>query len=261
MTEYTTSSAGDRVAYDRYGSGPAIVFIAGAGPSRASDPGTSQTAAAAGRHGITTIVYDRLGRGESPAQGDLTLDRELSALEALLELAGGSAALCGHSSGCTIALAAAVRGLPVTGLLLWEAPLGGVSDAKNWSVEFGRLVSAGELEQAQMLYMKDMPPEWLDGARRSPAWPAIYGQAGSLRADAESIAWAESAPLAELLRDIAIPVEVAVGRDTLPIMTAAAAALVAAIPGAESVILPGADHSWDPLPMAEEVARFVRSLS
>ena len=38
MTDFTTTARGDRVAYDRYGSGPGLVFVAGAGPSRAVDP-------------------------------------------------------------------------------------------------------------------------------------------------------------------------------------------------------------------------------
>ena len=29
MSEFVTSTAGDRIAYDRYGTGPALVFVAG----------------------------------------------------------------------------------------------------------------------------------------------------------------------------------------------------------------------------------------
>ena len=41
MTEFVTTSNGDRVAYDLYGSGPGLVFVAGAGPFRAIDPDTT----------------------------------------------------------------------------------------------------------------------------------------------------------------------------------------------------------------------------
>lgn len=44
MTITLTTPRGDRVAFDRYGDGPALVFIAGAGPYRAGDPITTETA-------------------------------------------------------------------------------------------------------------------------------------------------------------------------------------------------------------------------
>jgi hypothetical protein len=80
MTEFTTTATGDRVAYDLRGAGPALIFVAGAGPFRAIDPWTTETAERAAQQGITTLVFDRLGRGESPAEGRLDLDRELDAI-------------------------------------------------------------------------------------------------------------------------------------------------------------------------------------
>ena len=44
MSELVTTALGDTVAYDLRGSGPAVVFVAGAGPHRAVDPWTTQTA-------------------------------------------------------------------------------------------------------------------------------------------------------------------------------------------------------------------------
>ena len=95
----------------------------GAGPFRAVDPITTETAERAADFGVTTVVFDRLGRGESAAEGVLDLDRELAAIAAAIDVAGGRAVLCGHSSGCSLALRAAAAGLPVTGLALWEAPV------------------------------------------------------------------------------------------------------------------------------------------
>ena len=260
MTSYTTTPAGDRVAFDRYGAGPALIFVAGAGPSRESDPITTATALAAANQGITTVVYDRLGRGESPVDGPTTLSRELEAIAALIEIAGGRAVLCGHSSGCSIALRAAAEGLAITGLVLWESPIGSISGgAGAWSDEVTRRVESGDLDGAQTHYMKDMPPEWLEGARQSPMWPAIIAQVGSLRADGESLAWADSAPLSQLFEGIRMPVQTIVGERSLPLMTAAAAAIAAAIPGAENKTLPGANHAWEPESMAAGLVAFVKA--
>ena len=102
--------------------------------------------------------------------------------------------------------------------------------------------------------MKDMPPEILEAVR---SIPAMVTQAGSLRPDAESLAWAESAPLAELCAGIRVPVLSMIGGETYEIMVSAAELIAAAIPGAERKRLPGAQHGWEPEPMAAELAAFV----
>ena len=260
MTDYATSELGDRIGFDRYGSGPALVFVAGAGPYRAGDPHTTATAQRAADLGLTTLVYDRLGRGDSRVDGPITLDRELAAVAVMIEAAGGEAALCGHSSGCAIALAAAASGLPVTALILFEAPIGGIGGgASAWAEEFRRRLEADERESALQWYMKDMPPEWFEGARNSPGFPGMLAQLDGHQPDAEALAWTESAPLAELLGGIRVPVEALVGAQTMPVMSAAAAAIAAAIPGATHGTIAGASHQWEVEPMAAELARFVKA--
>src|SRR5918995_300159 len=85
------------------------------------------------------VAYDLRGRGESRVDGTITLERELAAVRALIDVAGGSAVLCGHSSGCSISLRAAVDGLRVDGLALWEAPLAPPSSGgREWADEVNR---------------------------------------------------------------------------------------------------------------------------
>ena len=260
MTDYLTSALGDRIGFDRYGSGPALVFVVGAGPYRAGDPHTTATAQRAAELGLTTLVYDRLGRGDSRVDGPITFDRELAAVAAMIEAAGGEAALCGHSSGCAIALDAAASGLPVTALVLFEAPVGAIAGgASTWAEEFRTRLQADERESALQWYMKDMPPEWFEGARQSPGFPGMLSQLGGHQPDAEALAWTESAPLSELLGGIRVPVEALVGEQTMPVMSAAAAAIAAAIPGAMHGTIPGAFHQWEVEPMAVELARFVKA--
>lgn len=256
MSSFVTTALNDRVAFDRRGDGPAIVFVAGAGPWREIDPVTTETAEILAEKGYTTVVYDRIGRGESAATGPFTLDRELAAISALIDEAGGSAVLCGHSSGCSISLLAAARGLPVIGLALWEAPLdppnSGGSDLAD---ELRDLIAAGDNEGALSLYMRDMPPEILDIVR---SIPAMVAQAPTLQPDADSLAWAESAPLSGLLAEVRMPVVAMLGTSSYDeIMVPAAEMIAAAIPGAESKRMPGAEHSWEPGPMADELASFV----
>jgi pimeloyl-ACP methyl ester carboxylesterase len=257
MTDFVTTQQGDRIAYDFRGEGPGLIFVAGAGPYRAVDSITTETAERAADQGLTTIVYDRIGRGESPAEGPITLDREFAALSALIEVAGGKAVLCGHSSGCSISLAAASAGLPVAGLALWEAPL--APGNAEWAAEVIRRLDANELLGALEYYMKDMPPEWLEGARRSPAFPQMVAQVVAQRPDAESLAWADSAPYSEVFSGIRIPTVAMVGAQTFPLMHEAADAIVGAISGATQLVMPGANHSWEPVPMAAELVAFTKA--
>lgn len=262
MTEIATTTRGDRVAYDRYGDGPGLVFIAGAGPFRAIDPITTETARRAGDLGVTAVVFDRLGRGESHADGLLDLDRELDAIAAAIEVAGGRAVLCGHSSGCSLALRAAAAGLPVTALALWEAPVAtDATDTRAWSDEIERLIDAGDVQGAQRHYMKDMPPEWLAGAEASPEWPMIAAGVVSTRADAQSLAWATAELATGRLPGVEVPVLAMYGTETFDEMPIGARMIVAAVPDGVEKEMPGAMHSWEPEPMAAELAAFVRSVS
>lgn len=259
MSSSVVTALDDRIAFDRRGEGPAVVFVAGAGPWRAIDPGTTQTAELLAEMGFTTVVYDRVGRGESVAAPPIPVDREIAAIAALIDDVGGSAILCGHSSGCSLALLAAARGLPVRGLALWEAPLDPPhSGASALAEELRSLIAAGEREQALSLYMKDMPPEILEFVK---AIPAMVDQAASLQPDADSLAWAESAPLPELLAGIRVPVLVMIGTSSYDeVMVPAAESLVAAIPGAEWKRMPGAEHEWEPVPMAAQLAGFASTV-
>lgn len=255
-----TTARGDRIGFDRHGDGGAatsVIFVAGAGPFRAIDPVTTATAELMPT--VSSIVYDRLGRGDSAAVGgDIGLDRELEALSALIELVGGRAVLCGHSSGCTIALAAAARGLGVAGLVLFEAPLGQAPEAtREWIGEFERRLDAGAYRDAMDQYMKDMPQQWRAALLDDPVW---VGQAPSLRADGESLVWAESGNYAATFAAVRVPVLTVVGRETFPSMPEAAHVIAAAIPGGTSTVVAGADHSWDPGAMAALLTDFVRSV-
>jgi pimeloyl-ACP methyl ester carboxylesterase len=260
MSNFITTATGDRVAYDLRGSGPALIFVAGAGPFRAIDPWTTETAERAAEQGITTLVYDRLGRGESPANGQLGLERELGAIRALLELVGGTGVLCGHSSGCSISLYAAAAGLPIAGLALWEAPLAGTAiETQAWSDEIERRIDAGDFEGATSYYMKDMPPAWLAEAKTSPQWAAIAASVVSQRADATSLAWAVTALENNGLTGLEVPVLAMYGTETFPEMPKAAARIVENISNAREKEMPGSQHVWQPAAMAAELARFVKS--
>ena len=263
MTEYVTSADGTRIAYDVEGSGPPVILIGGAMQFRGFDPVTVEMAHALASHGFTVVNYDRRGRGESPADVPITLAQTIDDLRALIdeltEGADDAVALFGNSSGGSIALAAAAAGLPVSRLVFFEVPLdedGGTSGAE-YLAGLREYIAAGDHEGAVEYYMADMPREWLDGAKQSPAWQTMLDIAPSLEPDAESLAWTQSAPRDELWRGITQPTLALVGEQTLPIMTSAVASVVASLPNAETRTIPGENHSWEPRTMALVIAEFL----
>lgn len=259
-TQWVGTSDGDSIAYEVCGDGVPVVFIAGAGPDRSTDPTPARTAELMAGRGIRTILYDRVGRGESVAEGRLTLRRELSAITALLGVAGGHAVLWGQSSGGALALRAAVDGLAVDGLALWETPSGQVGDAAAWSREFARRIDAGDLLGAMEHYMKDMPPERLRELEASPRFTQMLRSVPSQRADAEAIAWLDHAIACGGLVGIEVPVLMMTGVVTRPAMAKSAAAIAEAVPHGRVLTVGGARHRWEPDAMATAVADFVHAL-
>ena len=259
VTEFVTTSAGVPIAYDREGprGGLPLLLVGGAGQFRAVDDATrALTAALAGR-GVDVVHYDRPGRGESGGEPPFTLDGEVDALGALLALIGGRAAVYGSSSGGAIALAAAAALPGVERLLLWEVPLGQEqgTDGAAFLAEIRERVAAGDREATLRTFMADMPPEWFDGMRHGPQWPLFERMAPTVAADAEALAWTQSAPRKELWADIAAPTVVLLGTDAFPFFADAADSIVSSLPHATRTEVPGVDHRWTPAEMADTLLR------
>lgn len=259
MSEFVVSRDGTRIAFDRDGDGPAVILVGGAMQFRAFDPTTVEMARQLAEKGFTVVNYDRRGRGESADAASFTVQNEIDDIAALSEAVGGEAALFGSSSGSAICLAAAAAGLPVTRLALWEAPLGAENgtDGSEFLNGLRARIDAGDRDGTIEYFMKDMPTEWLEGARRGPGWSTMVEMGPSLASDSDALAWTQSAPRSELWADVSQPTIVIVGEETIPIMGPAADSIVAAIATARKVTIRAADHRWDPDVMAIALAAFL----
>jgi pimeloyl-ACP methyl ester carboxylesterase len=248
MTEFVTSADGTRIAFDRRGEGPCVIFISGAMEFRAFDSGTAELATRMAARGFTAVSYDRRGRGESEDRQPYDVDREVDDIAALMEANGGSAALFGTSSGAVLALWAAAAGLPVTALALWEPPLAveDSGEAAEYERELSQRAAAGDREGTIALFMRDMPPEWFESAKAGPAWPQMLAVSPSLTYDAALLARAQAGePWAKQWSAVTQPTTVLTGTQTLPLFPPAADALEKALPDARHVTIAGANHSWD----------------
>ena len=119
--ETVTSADGTGIALEPTGAGAPVILVGGA----FNDRSTVAALAAALAPDFTAITYDRRGRGDSGNNdSDFDIDREFDDLAAVIGYAGETASLFGHSSGGLLAVEAALRGLPIERLAVYE-PLEG----------------------------------------------------------------------------------------------------------------------------------------
>src|SRR5947208_17083841 len=98
-----TSKDGTKIAFDKIGSGPAVILVNGAMAYRAFDPSMAQLAELLGKH-FTVYNYDRRGRVDSGDTQPFAKEREIEDLQALAEHAGAKAMLLGISPGAVFSL-------------------------------------------------------------------------------------------------------------------------------------------------------------
>jgi pimeloyl-ACP methyl ester carboxylesterase len=106
---------------------------------------------------LTVFNYDRRGRGDSGDTLPYSVEREIEDIGAVIDVAGGSAAVFGNSSGAVLALRAAAAGLSITSLALWDPPFMVGPDAPRRHREYvnrlTKLLAAGQRGDAMALFM------------------------------------------------------------------------------------------------------------
>ena len=207
-----TSKDGTRIAYDVYGQGPAIILVDGATATRAFG-GSTELAQHLSTSGFTTYAYDRRTRGESGDTQPYAVAREIEDIEALIDVAGGTANLYGISSGGALALeAAAALGDKVKKLAVYEVPYMGAESASKVPpaevfTQTKQAVKEGRNGDAFVSYMGQfIPEEMLAGMRQAPFWPMMEAVAPSLVNDATIMFGRDFTPQKELLEKITMPV-------------------------------------------------------
>jgi pimeloyl-ACP methyl ester carboxylesterase len=188
ITSRVTSKDGTRITYDKIGHGPAVILVAGALCSRSfwSGPELAKLLAP----GLTVYNYDRRGRGESGDTKPYAVAREVEDLEALIDEAGGSASLYGHSSGAALALEAAFTlGKQVKKLAMYEPPYNDETSAqqawKEYTKHLTLALAADRRGDAEALFMElgGMPTDQIEAMRHAPTWPLLEALAPSLAYD------------------------------------------------------------------------------
>jgi hypothetical protein len=259
--DVVTSADGTPIAYERRGSGPAVVMVGGGLDDGAENEPLAVELAA----WFTTYNYARRGRAGSGDTPPYAVAREVEDLAAVVGAAGGTASLFGASSGGALALEAAAGGLPVDRVAVYEVPyLVGEELQAAWRgyVELlGAALAEGRRGDALELFMRLAGSSEADiaGARGSPVWPGLEELAPTLAHDAAVLG--DGAPPVARLGRLAQPVLVLTGSGLagLPgFFDSAADALVAAIPGARRDVVRTAGHVPEPAALVPVLTGFFR---
>lgn len=260
MTGFAESKDGTRIAYERSGSGPALIVVDGALCSRAFGPSAKLMRELQSE--FTVYRYDRRGRGGSGDRQPYDGAREVEDLRAVVDAAGGSATLLGLSSGGALALDAAAAGLSLVAVVAYEPPYvqeHGGGDAAAHEAYLRRLVASGDRGGAVTYFMKDMvgAPAFVPVMMKMFfwVWPKLLAVAHTLPYDA-AIMTSFRVPRARF-STITTPVLVLNGSKTDARLKAAARVLAQTIPESQHAELAGQTHNVNPRVLAAAVRGFL----
>jgi pimeloyl-ACP methyl ester carboxylesterase len=262
-----TSKDGSRIAYDRYGSGPAVILVGGALGYRKFKKMEELAKRLAQR--CTVINYDRRGRGDSTEVKPFAVEREIEDIAALIEAEGRSASLWGWSSGGALALRAAGAGLPVERLSVYEVPFivtpGAARPTPDYGERLDELVAAGDRTGAVKHFMRNaigVPAPIVAAMRLMPMWKGLEATAHTLPYD-----WAAlgkhtmyGAPLnPEEWASVTTPTLVVHGAKSPDVLKQGSRALAEVLPNAELRELEGISHNVKMKVLAPVLADFFAS--
>ena len=187
MKHTVTSKDGTLIAYDKSGTGPALILVGGALSDRAGWQPVAQLLAS----DFTVFSYDRRGRGESGDTPPYAVEREIEDLEALIDEAGGTAFVHGQSSGAVLLLEAANRlGDKVEKLSLYEPPFI-IDDSRPMPPpDFAKHIEAliaedrrGQAVEYWLVQVVGAPAEMVAELQGAPTWAALEAAAHTLPYD------------------------------------------------------------------------------
>ncbi|WP_169086203.1 alpha/beta fold hydrolase [Paenibacillus sp. PL91] len=240
----TRSKDGTTLAYDVYGSGPALLYITGASCYRSFKPIVQDAKVFATE--FTVYSYDRRGRGDSGNTLPYSIEREIEDIEAMINKAGGMAYLYGHSSGAVLALEAALLlGSKVQKVVMYDASY--VHDEKekaeykHLSQTIHKLLDDGKNAKAMSTFLKGigMPKVFVLLLPLFPGWRTMKALSPTLAYD---IALTQDMPPVERATRVSVPTQIIVGEKSPAAIHDVGRQLTKAIPSAKFAHLPGQDH-------------------
>jgi pimeloyl-ACP methyl ester carboxylesterase len=251
-----TSSDGTSIAFERSGAGPALILVDPAGSYRDFRPQRAPVEQLAAN--FTVYVYDRRGRGASTDTLPYAVEREVDDLAALIAKASGSACVYATSSGSLLALHAAVSGLAIPKLALFEPPIEpneAPTGETDFTTELAELVAAGRRRDAVEFFHRGIGvPEEVMAQMAPPVWTALEAVAHTLVYDCII----SDAMSLQLIRSVTVPTLVVDSQSSTGELTGMAATVVEALPSSTHRSLAGEWHGVSDKALAPVLTEFFK---
>ncbi|MET0233995.1 MAG: alpha/beta hydrolase [Kibdelosporangium sp.] len=236
-----TSLDGTKIAFERAGEGPPIIFVTGA----FNDRSTCAPLARLLETRFTVITYDRRGRGDSGDTLPYAVAREAEDLAALIAEAGGSAFVFGFSSGARLAL----KATGATKFALYE-PSYENEPQTALIAEISTLIAEGrrgDAVEAFQIKAIGLPPQMVTQVRQSPYFPALEAMAHTLVYDLTITG-------EPVIEPACAPALVLSGAETWEALTEAAKTVAGQLGARHRIVPGGAHHQIDPEVVAPVLA-------
>lgn len=260
--ETVISADGTTIAYERTGDGPPLVLLHGTSRDRAYWAPIVPLLA----RQVTVYAVDRRGRGGSGDAPDYAIDREVEDVLAVLAAIDEPAHLLGHSYGAIVALEAALRADRLRSLLLYEPPLsvGAHRVPDTLGDRLAAILATGDREAVLVTFLREgprYPPEVIAALQAQPDWADRLAFVHTLPRETQAVHRYRFDP--ERVASLRLPTLLLLGSESPPVFQQPIAALDAALPNSEAVVLQGQHHSavtTAPDLFAKTVLRFLASL-
>lgn len=272
-TQHVRSADGSTIAYEAYGSGPAVVIVGGAFCDRGSFRDVAQ---ALGELGLTGVTYDRRGRGDSgdalaeadspESVRDDALAREIEDVTAVVAAASenhSAAGLFGVSSGGALVLQAIAAGVPVARGAALEVPYR--TDAwpplpERYIGTLEDLEAAGDRAGILRYFNTEvvgMPAEMVDGMRGTPMWEPLLALTYTVKYDGLCLGGDDQRLPVEVLQRVTVPFLALCSSGTaMPWLHDSAKVLADALPDGHAAELDGEFHHVPAPVLAPALAEF-----
>ncbi len=254
-----TSRDGTRIAYERSGTGPPLVFVHGGWDDHTAWRQVLPTLAKQ----YTVYAMDRRGCGQSDAyRDDYDVERDFEDVAAVVDMIGEPTHLVGHSIGGFCALHGALLTPNVHGLVIYEPPLGGPDLAPAVVLDrIEALVAAGDRDKAAVVFVHavvGLSRSDVEHQRTSPTWSLRVAGVHAVPPGLRAFGRFHFDP--DRLRVLDVPTLLLVGSDTTIYLKETVATVAEAVPDAQVVVLPGQRHNANitaPDLLAAEILRFL----
>lgn len=234
------SKDGTLIAYERSGSGPALVLVHGT----SADHTRWASVLPMLEQKFTVYALDRRGRGQSGDSAVYSLEREYEDIAAVVSSIHEPVNLLGHSYGALICLEAALRVTNLNKLILYEPAFR--SDVPLYPPDIRAriqsLLDSGSREEVLIVFFRevvDVSEDQLEVLQNEPVWTGRLAAAHTILREFSDEDYTLDP---QRFENLTVPAMLLQGSESPDFLKRATEALHASLPNSRIVVMPGQQH-------------------